>query len=121
MSVDFTDPYVQIIIAVITGLTSIILGLQTAKARRPDAVTALTDSAIRLLDETQKELERLRSRVTEIESRLDSESIKTQKLLRGVRKLVAQITELGHLPVWTPEEDDSDKKKPLTEKRSWYR
>ena len=112
MGIDFSDSSVQLILGLLSTAGAAFLALIAKRSTRTDTITAVTDSALRLLNETQEEMARLRARMTEVEHRLDLEAKEKRELLRGVQKLIKQVLDLGHAPVWTPDSGDSDDKKP---------
>jgi 7-keto-8-aminopelargonate synthetase-like enzyme len=61
------------------------------------------DRAVRLIDQLQEDNDRLRARLSEMESRDEARDAEIMTLKSGVLMLIAQLRGLGVIPVWQPD------------------
>jgi hypothetical protein len=89
------------------GITvSILANLALRGKNRADAIEAMTRAVNNIIDP-------LNNRVSLLEKELASLNAKLKDYLKGIKKLIKQIRDLGCEPAWTPDElilGDPDRK-----------
>lgn len=124
-----------VIVAVISaiGLDRLVVYLFEARARRRkaeaeanaaeadadnkkiDGANRTLEGAFRLIDVLEKQLDsqeceiaQVKSRVSRVEQLHRSALQRIEYLMAGIKRLIGQIRDLGHEPVWTPDEWDPE-------------
>lgn len=117
-----------VIVAVISaiGLDRLVVYLFEARARRrkaeaeadaaeAEATNRTLDGAFRLIDVLTKQIEaqdceiaQVKTRVSRVEQLHRAALKRIEYLMDGIKRLLSQINDLGHEPVWTPDEWDQE-------------
>lgn len=88
------------IVAVLTGITSLVVSLSTRRKNQADAASAVTDAAMKLVMP-------LSDRVAALEGEVATLRKRVAEFRRGVRLLCEQISDLGGAPVWQEPDNDA--------------
>jgi peptidoglycan hydrolase CwlO-like protein len=102
------DIWIPVIIAVISGIASVIaVGLQVRKDKKKDDASALDSISGAAKQVVEMQANQIATMAQKIED-LDCEMDKLRKYVRlfrsGVKKLTNQLEEAGIEPDWTPDE-----------------
>lgn len=87
------------IVAILTGVAGLVVALSTRRKNYADASAAVTQAATQLVKPLSERVAALEGEVATLRKRV-------AEFRRGVRLLCGQVTELGGVPVWQPEDDD---------------
>lgn len=102
------DALIGAVGVVIVGIVGFFAGRRKNNA---DAAESISNAAKTLLEPLTRRIEELEEKVQRQDRRLDRYGQRIITLMRGIERLVLQITRLGHVPDWTPGEwspDDED-------------
>ena len=98
-----------ILLASIPGIISIIVVLMqrrkdVASAKKDDSSAAkdITDSAMTLIEPLNKEINKLKLQVAELEKKVDQQDEMIRKYNVGTKKLMKQLCDNDINPIWTP-------------------
>jgi hypothetical protein len=72
------------------------------KSSEASAANELSDAAVRLVAPLTQKIESLEIVVTNLSIKVSTLERDNEDLADGVRKLIDQIVDLGHIPVYTP-------------------
>lgn len=102
----------QIVDAII-GVMGIVIGgvivyFTGRKKNNADAAEAITNAATTLLGPLTKRVDELETKVRCQNEKIERYGQRVIVLMRGIERLVLQITRLGHVPDWTPGEWSPD-------------
>lgn len=105
MSDQIIDALVGVVGIVIGGLIVYFGGRRKNNA---DAAESITNAAKTLLEPLTKRVLELEEKVKLQDKKLERYGQRIITLMRGIERLVLQITRLGHVPEWTPGEWSPD-------------
>ena len=97
----------------IIGVIGIVIGgvivyFTGRKKNNADAAEAITNAATVLLDPLTRRVDELEAKIKLQNEKIDRYGRRVIVLMRGIERLITQIAELGHIPVWTPDEWSPD-------------
>jgi len=99
------DDYIGAAAVILVGLIGYFTG---RRKNRADAADLITAAAIKLLDPLTRRVDELENKVRCQNEKIERYGQRVIVLMRGIERLVLQITRLGHVPVWTPDEWSPD-------------
>lgn len=80
----------------------------TRRKNTADATEAITRAAGNIVANFEKRVAALECEVKEQDQVIKRYGKRLVTLMDGIRRLIAQLSDLGQLPVWTPDEWDPD-------------
>lgn len=107
------DNWIPVILALIAAVPGIFaLRSQFSKDKIAERESKVAEEAAKLanqkfqMDMTMALIDPLKEQIKTMEETLEKQGKQIASLKRGVNKLSMQIRDLGHEPVWTPDENE---------------
>lgn len=92
----------QTIIAVVTGLTALVLGISAYRKDKSEATHNITGSAIDLIKEFKEQVKELKQENRAMDNRINALEDNEEEMKDGIMILIRQLRELGVEPAWRP-------------------